>query len=172
MATPVAFVPEDRISEGLIGTFSLTENLVLARGRGAAWINGPWVDWDAARRRAGELIAEFAVHASGPEAPAASLSGGNQQLMLVAAALDKQPAVLVAENPTRGLDLRATSEIHERLRQAARRGAAVVVHLADLDELLEVASRIAVLSNGVLAEMPAGAGRDQIGRQMLAAQTE
>ena len=172
VAAPVAFIPEDRISEGLIGPFSLTENLVLARGRDAAWINGPWVDWPGARRRAGELITEYGVRAGGPDAAAASLSGGNQQRMLVAAALDKQPAVLVAENPTRGLDLRATAEIHERLRDAAGRGVAVVVHLADLDELLEVASRIVVLSNGILTEMPAASGRDRIGHQMLAVSTE
>lgn len=172
VAAPVAFVPEDRISEGLIPAFSLTENLVLAKGRDAAWIKGPWVDWDAARSRAGELIAEYGVRASGPGAPASSLSGGNQQRMLVAQALDRQPAVLVAENPTRGLDLRATTEIHDRLREAARRGVAVVLHLADLDELLEVASRIVVLSNGVLTEMAPESDRDLIGRRMLAAGSE
>ncbi len=172
VSAPVAFIPEDRISEGLIGTFSLTENLVLARGNKADWIKGPWVDWDRARHRAGELIAEYAVRASGPDAIAASLSGGNQQRMLVAAALDKQPAVLVAENPTRGLDLRATAEVHERLRDAAGRGVAVVLHLADLDDLLEIATRIVVVSSGILTELPADCGRDRIGRQMLAARAE
>jgi simple sugar transport system ATP-binding protein len=92
--------------------------------------------------------------------------------MLVAAALERQPAVLVAENPTRGLDLRAARDIHGRLRMAAGQGVAVVVHLADLDELLEVATRIVVLSHGVLAEPGLGAGRDEIGRAMLAARPE
>jgi len=172
VASPVAFIPEDRITEGLIGPFSLTENLVLARGSGAPWISGRWVDWRAAGRRTAELMAAYAVRAPGPEVPASSLSGGNQQRMLVAAALERQPAVLVAENPTRGLDLRAAREIHGRLREAAGQGVAVVVHLADLDELLEVATRIVVLSHGVLAEPGPGAGRDEIGRAMLADRPE
>lgn len=172
VALPVAFIPEDRNNEGLIGSFSLTENLVLARGRGAAWIRGPWVDWGAAARRTTELIAEFAVQAAGPETPSSSLSGGNQQRMLVATALERRPAVLVAENPTRGLDLRAGAEVHDRLRDAARRGVAVIIYLADLDELLEVASRIVVLTNGALTEMPPGSSRDEIGRRMLAAPGE
>lgn len=167
VAAPVSFVPEDRIAEGLIGPFSLTENLVLARGRSAPWIRGPWVDWIAAGSHAAELIAAYAVRAPGPSVSADSLSGGNQQRMLVAAALDRQPAVLVAENPTRGLDLRATGEVHQRLREAASNGVAVVVHLADLDELLEVATRIVVLSNGVLTDTPQGADRGVVGRQML-----
>ncbi len=167
VAAPISFVPEDRIVEGLIGPFSLTENTVLARGRSAPWIRGPWVDWNAAGGHTAELIAEYSVQAPGPGATAESLSGGNQQRMLIAAALDREPAVLVAENPTRGLDLGATAEVHERLREAARSGVAVVVHIADLDELLEVATRIMALSSGVLSETPVGADRGAIGRQML-----
>ena len=73
----------------------------------------------------------------------------------------------MAENPTRGLDLRATAEVHERLRNAARQGVAVIVHLADLDELLELADRIAVITNGILVELSPGADRDLIGRRLL-----
>jgi simple sugar transport system ATP-binding protein len=75
--------------------------------------------------------------------------------------------VLVAENPTRGLDLRATAEVLDRLREAARNGVAVIVHLADLDELLELADRVLVVASGVVSEVPRGATRDQIGRRML-----
>ena len=164
---PVGFIPEDRTAEAVIGGFTLTENLVLSQGKGAPWIRGPWIDWGQAGARTTELIAAFGVRASGASAHAASLSGGNQQRMVVAEALERRPAVLLAENPTRGLDVRASQELMERLRAAAQSGVAVLVHLADLDELLLIASRIVVLSEGHLWEMPAGATRDQIGRRML-----
>ena len=95
--------------------------------------------------------------AQDPAVSGQCLSGGNQQRLVIAAALERRPTVIVAENPTRGLDLRATAEVHERLRNAARQGVAVIVHFADLDELLELADRIVVLTNGILVETPPGA---------------
>jgi simple sugar transport system ATP-binding protein len=166
---PVALIPEDRTVEALINEFQLAENLVLSQGSRAPWIRGPWVDWSQARRRTAELISQYGVRASGPEAPAGSLSGGNQQRMVIAEALERQPAVLLAENPTRGLDIRATSEVLARLKEAASSGVAVLVHLGDLDELLALASRILVLTDGVLSEMPAESSREEIGRRMLGA---
>jgi general nucleoside transport system ATP-binding protein len=164
---PVAFIPEDRTTEALVGGFSLTENLVLSQGAAAPWVRGQWLDWHRARKRTAELIEQFAIGASGPEATAHSLSGGNQQRIVIAGALERQPAVLVAENLTRGLDLRATADMHDRLRAAAAAGACVVVHLADLDELRDIADRILVLASGVLSELAAGASRMDIGRRML-----
>jgi simple sugar transport system ATP-binding protein len=93
------------------------------------------------------------------------LSGGNQQKLVLARALSQQPAVLVVENPTRGLDIRATAAIHERLRQAAASGITVVLHSSDLDEVLELADRIVVMAQGRLAE--ALRDRETIGRMML-----
>ncbi len=168
VAAPVVLIPEDRTSEAVIGDFSLTENLVLSQGRSAPWIRGPWIRWREAHDRTKQLIESFGVQASGSGMPARGLSGGNQQRMVIAAALERHPAVLVAENPTRGLDFKATAEIHERLRDAAGAGVAVIVHLADLDELMSVTDRIVVLAAGIATEMPAGASRDAIGRQMLA----
>ena len=81
--------------------------------------------------------------------------------------MERRPRVLLAENPVRGLDLRATAEVYDRLRRAAAEGAAVLVHLPDLDDLLDVADRILVLAAGELIPMPEGADRDQIGRAML-----
>ena len=166
---PVGFIPEDRSSEALIGEFTLTENLVLCQGRSAPWIRGPWVEWEGAEQRTSELIESYAVRAAGPRAPAASLSGGNQQRMVIAATLERRPAVLVAENPTRGLDVRAAREVMDRLRSAASGGVAVVVHLSDLDELLELADRIVVLADGVLVDVPPDMSREDIGRRMLGA---
>jgi len=164
---PVSFIPEDRTGEGLIAGFSLSENLVLSQGSSAPWIRGPWLDRRGASRRAGELIVTHAIRAEGPEAAVQSLSGGNQQRLLIALALERRPAVLVAENPTRGLDLRGTAELLDRLRHAARNGVCVIVHLSDLDELLELADRVIVLANGVLHEAPPTSSRQEIGRLML-----
>jgi simple sugar transport system ATP-binding protein len=111
-------------------------------------------------------VAEYAVTAPGPDAPASALSGGNQQRLVLARELSRRPAVIVAENPTRGLDLRATTEVHRRLRAAAADGAAVLFHSADLDEVLELADRVLVMSRGVLTE-PSGASRAEIGARML-----
>lgn len=167
VASPVAFIPEDRTTEALIGEFSLTENLILSQGAAAPWAQGAWLDRKGAERRTTELIEQFAVRAAGPEAMARSLSGGNQQRMVIAGALERNPAVLIGENVTRGLDLRATAEIHERLRQAAAAGVCVLLHLADLDELLELSDRILVMANGVLSHLAGGATRLDIGRRML-----
>jgi simple sugar transport system ATP-binding protein len=88
--------------------------------------------------------------------------------VVIARELSRRPRVVVAENPTRGLDLRATAAVHARLREAAEAGAAVLVHSSDLDEVLELAGRVLVVSRGVVAEPGAAAGREEIGAMMLA----
>ncbi|HEU4700602.1 MAG TPA: ATP-binding cassette domain-containing protein [Gemmatimonadales bacterium] len=170
VAQPVAFIPEDRTTEGLIPELSLAENVTLGLGDRAAWVHGTRlrrIDWRAARRRTAELIRQFGVRAAGPTAPAASLSGGNQQRIVVARALELAPRVIVAENPTRGLDVAAAREVHERLRAAAAAGAAVLVHASDLDEVLALATRVLVVAGGaILAPGPAPT-RATVGALML-----
>ena len=170
VAGPVAFIPEDRTSEGLIPELSLTENVVLGSGREEPWMRGDRIDWRAAERYTAELLRAYDVVAAGPRAPASSLSGGNQQKVVIARELSRRPRVVVAENPTRGLDLRATAGVHARLREAAEAGAAVLLHSSDLDEVLELATRVLVVSRGVVAEPPSGeaASREEIGAMMLA----
>jgi ABC-type uncharacterized transport system ATPase subunit len=163
----VGFIPEDRSTEGLIPELSLFANLVLGVREPAAWIHGPWLDWRAARRRTEQLLDGYGIVAPGPEVPIGTLSGGNQQKLIVARALEGQPRILVAENPTRGLDIKATVDVHERLREAADCGMAVVVHSSDLDELMELADRLVVLASGESREVPAGAGRHLAGAWML-----
>jgi len=167
VAKPIAFIPEDRTTEGLIPELSLAENVVLASDHGDPWLRRGRVDWRLAREHTAELLREYEVVASGPSAPAASLSGGNQQKLVLARELSRRPRVIVAENPTRGLDLRATMAIHSRLRDAAGQGAAVLVHCSDLDELLSLAERYVVVARGALLEVPPEASRYDIGGLMV-----
>jgi simple sugar transport system ATP-binding protein len=162
-----AFVPEDRTTEGLVPEMSLTENLVLGRDHDPVWRSGPWLRWSAARAHAENVIREYQVRAPHAGVSAATLSGGNQQKLLLARALESRPDVLVVENPARGLDIRATEEIHTRLRDAARRGVLVLVYSTDLDDVLELGQRILVVREGQVREAPAPADRHTIGRLML-----
>jgi ABC-type uncharacterized transport system ATPase subunit len=94
-----------------------------------------------------------------------TLSGGNQQKLVLARELDGSPAALIVENPTRGLDLRATGTVHEQLRAAARRGTTVVLYTSDIDEMLSLAHRVLVVHHGIVREMPRD--RAAIGAAML-----
>jgi simple sugar transport system ATP-binding protein len=168
VAQPVAFIPEDRTSEGLIPALSLAENLVLGLGASGPGVQGGFVSWSRAAAGTAELLDRFGITAAGPEAAAGSLSGGNQQKLMLARALESKPRVIVAENPTRGLDVAASAEVHARLRWAADEGVAVLFHSSDLDEVLLLAHRVAVMAGGVLLSPPAP-DRDVIGRMMVGA---
>jgi simple sugar transport system ATP-binding protein len=167
VSQPVGFIPEDRTSEGLISSFSLTENVVLGLGEDAPWIRNGLVDWGEAERTTAELLQNLEVVSTGPRTRAGALSGGNQQKLVVARGLFRAPAVVVAENPTRGLDIRATRDVHARLRAAAAAGASVLFHSADLDEVMELADRVIVVTRGVIREAPRHASRAEIGTMML-----
>ncbi|MEO7985101.1 MAG: ATP-binding cassette domain-containing protein [Gemmatimonadales bacterium] len=164
---PVGFIPEDRTTEGLILELSLTENVVLGSSAGAPWLARRGIDWRIAREHTRGLLQDYGVVAPGPGVRAASLSGGNQQKVVVARELSRAPRVVVAEDPTRGLDIRAAAAIHARIRAAAAAGAAVLLHSSDLDEVLELADRVIVMSRGALIVPPAGASRAAIGEMMV-----
>jgi len=168
VARPIGFIPEDRSTEGLIPELTLTENVVLASRPGDPWIRGPRIDWSLARARTAELLNRFGIVAPGPDAPAGSLSGGNQQKLVVARELARSPAVVVAENPTRGLDVGAAEDVRRRLRDAAARGAAILFHSSDLDEVLALADRVIVASRGTILAPRPDASRSEIGSLMVA----
>jgi len=167
VAGPVGFVPEDRTTEGLIPELTLTENVVLGSRSDDPWLRRGRIDWRVARARTGTLLKEFGVVAPGPDSQAGTLSGGNQQKLVMARELAREPRVIVAENPTRGLDIRSTEAIHERLRAAAAGGAAVLVYSSDLDEVLALGNRVLVASRGTLIEAPPGATRAEVGELMV-----
>jgi simple sugar transport system ATP-binding protein len=142
--------------------------MTLGLGSDAPWLRRGRIDWDEGRRRTAELLRDFEIVASSPRTKAQTLSGGNQQKLIVARELARNPAVIVAENPSRGLDVVATSAIFARLRAAAEAGSAVVFHSTDLDEVLGVADRVIVVARGVVSEAPPDASRADIGAMMLA----
>lgn len=157
-----AFIPEDRTTEGLILDFSLTENLALVPGASSGRLN-----WRSLSQRMLELIAAFGIKAPGPDVSASSLSGGNQQKVVVARAMEGRPELIVAENPARGLDVGAAREVFQRLRAAAATGSAVIFHSTDLDEVTTWADRIVVMTGGRLIFPPEGADRNAIGALMV-----
>jgi simple sugar transport system ATP-binding protein len=166
VAQPVAFVPEDRSTEAIIGELSVAHNVALGLRR-QAWWRGGRLDWDAISGRTRELAARYGIRGASPEAPAASLSGGNQQKLVVARALSCTPEVIVAENPTRGLDVRAAAAVWAALRGEADRGAAVLVWSSDLDEVVTQATRLLVVARGEVRDVPSGSDPEAIGRMML-----
>lgn len=157
----VAFIPADRRLDAIIPEFTLTENVAL---RGLGRRRG-LMPWQQLRARSAELIREFAIAAPAPESRADALSGGNQQRLVVARELSEPVDLVVAEHPTRGLDLNATAFVHRQLRAAAASGAAVVVHSSDLDELFTLANRVFVMFRGRVLEV--APDRELVGRAML-----
>jgi simple sugar transport system ATP-binding protein len=159
----VALIPTNRTRDAVIPEFTLVENVAL-KGAGERAGRMPW---RALTDRTAALMARFDVVATGPHARMATLSGGNQQRMVVARELEDTVDLVVADDPTRGLDLRASAFVHDQLRAAAARGAAVVFHSSDLDELLSLATRVMVVFHGQLREV--GRDRDEVGRAMVGA---
>lgn len=157
----IGFVPEDRHRDGLVLDFTTTENVAL---RDAGTRRGH-MPWRALSERTARLVAAFDVRGADERHPVRSLSGGNQQKLVLARELDAAPRLLVVENPTRGLDIRATRAVHDRLRAAAAGGAAVMVYSSDLDEVLSLSTRLVVMHAGAVREV--GFDREVVGRAML-----
>jgi simple sugar transport system ATP-binding protein len=157
----VGFIPEDRQRDALMLELDPRENVAL---RDAGERRGI-VPWDAIASRSQRLIERFDVRGATLRRPVSTLSGGNQQKLVLARELEDAPALVVAENPTRGLDVRAAQEVRARIEHAAANGAAVVFYSTDLDEVLAMARRVVVLHAGVLGE--AVRDRDAVGRAML-----
>jgi general nucleoside transport system ATP-binding protein len=136
-------IPEDRTRDGIVAQMTLAENLALKAKR--------WHPREAAHH-AQSLIALYSIRARGPLQSAGDLSGGNQQKLVLARELERKPRVIVAAEPTRGLDLEATRFVHDQLRAAARDGAAILLITSDLDEAFALADVFHVIYRGTLSE--------------------
>jgi general nucleoside transport system ATP-binding protein len=164
----IAFVPEDRLRTGAAPGLSIAANLVLRSYREPSVSRGPLLRLDRIRRRALDLIGRYRIAAPGPDAPAWVLSGGNLQKVVIAREFSGSPRVVVAASPTQGLDVGAAETVRGHLRSAAAGGAAVLVFSEDLEEILELADRIAVIYEGKIAgEVPGSEARiEEIGLLM------
>jgi simple sugar transport system ATP-binding protein len=157
----VGFVPEDRHRDALLLDAPLFENTAL---QGAGARRGV-IDWSAFRARTAAMLRRFDVRAAGVDAVARTLSGGNQQKLVLGRELEAAGEALVVENPSRGLDFVATDAVHRALREARDAGMAVVVYSSDLDEVVLLADRVFAMHDGTLLE--SAKDRDALGRAML-----
>lgn len=164
-----AFIPEDRCSQGLIPEFRLWENLLLGRLDEADFMRPGWYSHASARLWAQPLLAEYRVEPERTELGAQALSGGNQQKLLCAREMSRGKPILVACQPTRGIDLGSTAFLHEILRDFCRGGGAVLLISTDLEEVFSLADRVAVIYRGQLGppHPTAEVGLEQIGREMV-----
>ncbi|WP_232845492.1 ABC transporter ATP-binding protein [Aurantimonas marina] len=151
-ALGLATVPEERNGHAAVPGLSLTENAVLSARRRMGLAAGGIIKAGAARAYAASVIDAFSVKATGPGALAGSLSGGNLQKFVMGREIMQDPAVLVVSQPTWGVDAGAASFIRQAMIDLAAKGAAIVVVSQDLDELLELCDRIAVINEGRLSE--------------------
>ncbi len=156
-ALGVALIPEDRIGDGLLTTLPLVDSMVLPRVDQPPFSRRGILRPAAMRRFVAEQIEKFDIRAEGPDVRTGTLSGGNLQKALLARELAWEPLVLVAAQPTRGLDVAARGFVHRQFIALRDRGRAVVLISEDLEELFEVADRIAVMYEGrIVGEMPIG----------------
>lgn len=144
----IAFVPQDRSSEAFVADFSVAENFILEHSAGPPYARYGFLRPDTVAGAARAQIDSFAVQCKSPRQPIRELSGGNQQKLLIARALQFEPAVLIALHPTWGVDVHATALIHQRLRAMRARGGTVLFFSSDLDEIYALSDRFFVLHAG------------------------
>lgn len=166
IAAKVGRIPEDRGGVGVIGDLRVWENAIAEHYRTPAFSRAGWLRRTEARAEAAAIVERFDVRGSGLDAPTRSLSGGNIQKLVLGRALVHDPGVVVANQPTWGLDVGAVSYVHSRLLAARERGAAVLLISEDLDELFAIADRIAVMFHGELGDARADWTLAEIGLAM------
>ncbi|GAA5125400.1 ABC transporter ATP-binding protein [Haloechinothrix salitolerans] len=163
----VGFVPEDRRADGLVGDFTVAENLILDRHDEPPFASGPMLKPAVVRRSAEERIAEFDIRAGSGATLAKTLSGGNQQKVVIARELSRPLRVLIAAQPTRGLDVGSIEFVHRRLVAERDKGTAVLIVSTELDEVSALADRVLVMYRGtVVGIVPGDTDRDTLGLMM------
>jgi ABC-type uncharacterized transport system ATPase subunit len=164
----VAHIPEDRQARGLVLGFTIAENLVLGKHHRPPFSHRGLLSLDAIREHAERLIEEHDLRPADPDVDAANLSGGNQQKLIVAREFDGGPALLVASQPTRGVDIGAIEFVHTSLLRMRDAGAAILLVSAELSEIMTLSDRIAVMYGGrIVAEFEGGTvGEEELGVAM------
>ncbi|HZX07921.1 ABC transporter ATP-binding protein [Kribbella sp.] len=166
----IGYVPEDRGHDGFVGPFSVAENLILNLFREPPFGKGLALRTDEIEKNALARVEEFDIRTQGIDQPVSSLSGGNQQKVVLARELSRPLKLLVASQPTRGVDVGSIEFMHNRIVQERDRGTAVLIVSTELDEIAALADRIAVMYRGkVVAVVPADTPRDELGLMMAGA---
>jgi simple sugar transport system ATP-binding protein len=164
----VRALPEEPLSNACVGALSVAHNMGLRQFDERPFARAGWLRWPLLRERARRWIADYGVKTRSERAPIRTLSGGNVQRAVLARELSGEAELLLVSNPVFGLDFAAVAEIHERLMAARNRGAAVLLVSEDLDELLALADRVVVMSEGrIVHDVPAAlANRQELGAHM------
>ncbi|HEY1106491.1 MAG TPA: ABC transporter ATP-binding protein [Agromyces sp.] len=167
----VGFVPEDRNEDGLVGEFTIAENLMLDRSDGAPFVKAGNIQRGLLAEFARDKVEEFDVRTQGIDEKVRQLSGGNQQKVVLARELSRDLSLLVAAQPTRGVDVGSIEFIHKRIVETRDRGVPVVVVSTELDEVAALADRIMVMYRGkVVGIVPGDTPRDVLGLMMAGEQ--
>jgi len=169
----VGYISEDRQKDGLVLAFTLWENAALGHHHVPPFAKGPWLDIAGAKARTDEIVEEFDVRTPGINVPAFTLSGGNQQKLVVGREMTAEPKVLVAAHPTRGVDVGAQAVIWDILRDARAAGLGTILVSADLEELIGLSDRLLVMLRGeIVAEVdPSTVTPAELGSYMTGAKT-
>ncbi len=163
-----AYIPEERMRTGAIKDFTVAENLILRDHGSAPYSQRRFLDFKAIAARTGQLVKDFAVKTPSLETPLKNLSGGNIQKLILARELSRRPAIIIAAQPTRGVDIGASEYIHQRLLEQRTEGAAILLISEDLDEIRALSDRIAVVDEGRIVGVVAGhtATAEELGLMM------
>ncbi|MFE4469909.1 ABC transporter ATP-binding protein [Leifsonia sp. NPDC056824] len=163
----VGFVPEDRNEDGLVGEFSIQENLMLDRSTGAPFVKGGSIQFSYLKQFAEEKVSEFDVRTQSIDQKVGRLSGGNAQKVVLARELSRELRLFVAAQPTRGLDVGSIEFVHKRIVATRDAGVPVIVVSTELDEVAALADRIAVMyRGGIVGIVPGDTSRDVLGLMM------
>jgi ABC-type uncharacterized transport system ATPase subunit len=169
----ITYIPEDRLQDGFLPTASVAQNLILGYQRQEPYRRGSFLDWSAIFRAARQLISEYNIMTPSASEAAANLSGGNIQRVMLARAFSHPAKLLVAHNPTRGLDIRSMEFVYSKLLELKAQGMATLLLSEDLDELLLLCDRIATIYRGQLVGILERGEFDKykIGRMMSGVET-
>jgi simple sugar transport system ATP-binding protein len=167
----MAHVPEDRLRTGLVPPFAARESAILGYHEDRAYSRGPLLDWGRIERHTQRLMEKYEVKPPLPKLRGSLFSGGNQQKLIMAREMERDPAVLLVGQPTRGVDIGGIDFIHRRLLDMRDRGKAILLVSVELDEILRLADRILVMFDGRLVGelLPADADERQLGLLMAGA---
>jgi simple sugar transport system ATP-binding protein len=171
----ISHIPEDRHKRGLIPDFSVLENLILGSHRIPEFTRrGLFIDYQRALSHSEGLVADYDISTPGVNTPAGNLSGGTQQRVIVAREFSRSPMLIIAAQPTRGLDVGATEYVRRKLVEMRDEGSAILLFSADLDEIWALSDRIAVIYEGriVAVKIPTETSEQEVGLLMAGGRGE